>query len=136
MERESGTCNAYFFLCLLLGFLTFGMNIFVCKGSQQYMYDNLPDFDDQVVIGNGELFHSKTHEGLIRNLRTKRFNACKERFGRNITSRGSDPSDLIQISTILFNYNDIKKLGLILIGDSVYDPSIVTHSFYDDFFEK
>lgn len=125
-----------FLLCILLGFLTFGMNIVVCKGSNQYIYGRLPEFPAPVVIGNGEIYYSDEYEGLIHNLKTIKSSACKRRFGESITDSGIDPDDLIKIADIYFNFNDIKRLKLILINDQVYDPSIVNHSFYDEFIAK
>lgn len=123
-----------FFLCCLLGFLTFGINIFVCRGNKnQYVWGDLPKMKNQYVIGSGGIYNSDEESGLVRNLITKRSSRCKKLFGEQIVDRGSDPKDLIRISDIYFNYSDIKKLNLIIIGDKVYDPTIVTNDFYDDF---
>lgn len=125
-----------FLLCCLLGFLTFGINIVVCKGSNQYVWGHLPEFKDQVVVGNGEIFYSDDYSGLIRNLRTRKSAACKKKFGEPITDDGLDPEDLIKISDIYFNFSDIKKLNLIIIEDKVYDPTIINHEYYDDFIKR
>lgn len=125
-----------FLLCCLLGFLTFGINIVVCKGNNQYIWGHLPEFENPVVVGNGELFYSDDITGLVRNLKTKTPTSCKKFFGEQITDEGLDQKDLIKISDIYFNFSDIKKLNLIVIGDKVYDPTIVSHEYYDDFISK
>ncbi|KRH94744.1 Chitin synthase/hyaluronan synthase (glycosyltransferases) [Pseudoloma neurophilia] len=125
-----------FLLCCLLGFLTFGINRVVCKGNNQFIYGNLPKFNDQTVVGNGELYYCDEAEGLVRNLKTKTPTSCKRFFGKQITDEGLDPSNMIKISDIYFNFSDIKKLNLIAIEDKVYDPTIVTHNYFDDFIKQ
>ncbi|KAG0442757.1 Chitin synthase 1 [Dictyocoela muelleri] len=124
-----------FILCLILAFLTYGMNAFVCKGNNQYVFGNLK-FKDNYVIGNGSIYYTDLKmEGFQDNLVTVRSNACKKRFGKQIVSQGilKNQEKLQRIADIHFTKKQVIEKQFIQIEDKLYNPRILTEDFYDDF---
>lgn len=146
--REKYTlCVMIFFSCCSLAFLTYGMNLLVCRSSNDYVYSALgrAKFKRQIIVANGMVSYissdcdvsvKKTTENMSYCFRQK-LDACKERFGKTtVFAKGPyklTEDDIDPIGPIHYTWEDVVKLGLIVSGDKVYDVSHNTEPFYRKF---
>lgn len=142
--REKVTlCMLIFLNCLVLGFLTYGINKFVCtSNSNRMVYGKLDPkyFDDEgLVIGNGGIYYSDDDDygfELCTHLFERESLWCEKEFGRQLADGHIEEKELTRINDLYFDFTDVQKLGLIIIGRKVYDPSYCDEPYFDDFIKE
>lgn len=148
-REKFALCCIIFLCCCALAFLTYGMNLFVCKNSNQYVYSQLhrAKFKKQVVIANGFVNYlsdsckadvKKSKENMTHCFGIKS-GACRRRFGGSVCASGPyklKQTDVYQIAPIHYTWEDIKNKGFLVIDDKVYDPSHNTEEELKSFISK
>lgn len=148
--REKYTlCVMIFLSCCLLAFLTYGMNLIVCRSSDQYVFSNLhrAKFKKPYIIANGQINYISSESNIEakswrRNMShcvPKKVGSCKRRFGEGVCGSGAfklPEEDLIPIGPMHYTWEDVWKLRMIVVNGKVYDPSHNTESYYDRFIQE
>lgn len=140
-REKVALCICIFFCWVVLGFMTYGMNTIVCRGSNQYVVSNLKEdgFDGNVVIANGGIYYTDDEYELKENnthMFRKRSDACRAAFGRQLASGSRKMEELERIGDIYWDWGDIAKNKMIVVDNKVYDPSYCDEPAFDEFNEK
>lgn len=129
--------------CLFLGFITYGINRFVCTtNSNQMVFGRLKReafHDEPVILANGGIFYTEDEDyGFVNqsHLLEKKSPYCTRAFGGQLLDGDMDERDFRRIYDLYFSYADVEKLGYIIIGKKVYDPTYCTESYFSDFIQK
>lgn len=141
-REKVALCMCIAICCTSLAFFTYGMNRFVCKGNNKYIFGKLDkaEFEDPIVITNGSIYYTKSdsydrnnyYSGLIK----IKSDACKRAFGKQLVGGSKDVNDLRRIAPICFEWSYITSHGFIVIDNKVYNPKDCTESTYSDFITK
>lgn len=139
-REKCALCMLIFMNCLFLGFITYGMNKFVCKGSNLIVYGKIKPtiMKTDYIITNGGIFQSDEYYGneINTHLFSKNSSACKQAFGGQISGGDMEEKDFIRVYDLYFDWDDIKKNNLIVIDDKVYDPSYCNEEYFSSFISK
>jgi len=143
--REKVTlCFLIFLNCLLLGMLTYGINAFVCKSGNLYVYGQLkPDTfkGNPTVVIDGQLYYTNDDDedyGFENqsHLYERKSAACKKAFGEQLMDGDQTKKGYTPITIMHYSYEDVKKLGYIVIDQKVYDPSYCSEDYFSSFIQK
>ncbi|KAM0681088.1 hypothetical protein GINT2_000873 [Glugoides intestinalis] len=126
--------------CLFLGLITYGINLFVCKGSNIIIYGKIKPtiMKTDYIIANGGIFESNDYYGndIQTHLFEKNIHACKQAFGEQLVNGTLSEKNFKRVYDLYFDWSDIEKNGLIVIDDKVYDPSYCSEPYFDNFINK
>ncbi|KAF9764498.1 Chitin synthase 1 [Nosema granulosis] len=141
-REKVALCMCISLCCSGLAFLTYGMNRFICKGSNQYIFGKLDkaNFEEPIVITNGSIFYTENgsydrnsiYSGIVK----IKSEACKNAFGKQLVGGSQDVNDLRRIASIGLEWSYIASKGYIVIDNKVYDPSLCKETVYEDFIKK
>lgn len=157
--REKVTlCIFISYACGVLGFFTYGMNRYVCKGNDAYVFSKMSrakDLDDYIIAKGAvyKLEDNHKHYDVLREINDinltslfpSNIDTCKRAFGGPIIGRGivevpnltlKDDKNLVRIKEINFSWADIAKNRFIVIGAKVYDPTYCTEETFSEFIDK
>ncbi|TBU06444.1 chitin synthase [Hamiltosporidium magnivora] len=143
--REKVTlCFLIFLGCMLLGFITYLMNILICKNNNQYIYSNLENakLDREVVFINGVLSYIDNNSvdviprtNITPFIKQNISKSCRNNV-INLKNAILKKDNFSEIGPIHYTYKDVNSLGYIIIDDKVYDPGYCIDSTFNEFIEK
>ncbi|ELA41774.1 uncharacterized protein VICG_01126 [Vittaforma corneae ATCC 50505] len=139
--REKVTlCILIFFTCMLLGFITYGINLFVCKGSNIIIYGKIKPsiMKTDYILANGGIFEADQYYGneIQNHLFARNIDACKQAFGGQLLDGDFEEKDFIRVYDLHFDWADVEKKKFIVIDNKVYDPTYCTEPYFDEFIKK
>lgn len=139
--REKVTlCMLIFFNCVFLGCITYGINMFVCKGSNIIVYGKIKPtiMKTDYIIANGGIYESDEFYGneICTHLFRKNSYACRQAFGEQLVDGEFDEKEFKRVYDLYFDWADVEREGLIVIDNKVYDPRYCNESYYDGFIKK
>lgn len=148
--REKYTlCVMIFLSCCLLAFLTYGMNLIVCRSSNQYVYSalNRAKLKKQFIVANGRVSYISADCDVyikpeLKNLShcfEKKIRSCQRTFGGSVCAAGPyelSKEDVEEIAPIHFTWEDVQNLKLIVIDNKVYDPTHNIEPYYAKFISE
>lgn len=139
-REKVGLCIIIFFLCMFLGCITYGINFFICKGSNNIVFGKIKPsiLKTDYILANGGIFEANEYYGNTINthLFEKNSQACKKAFGEQLTNGNQLEKNYKRVYDLYFDWLDIEKNKLIVIDDKVYDPSHCGESYFDNFIKK
>lgn len=155
--REKVTlCIFIFFACTGLAFLTYGINAFVCKGSNSLVFGELAgtNFANPAIVANGKIYlvepnHrnyntlvERSNQGDLANLTAGmpgQSDACKRCFKRQVMSKEvnglKNEKNLTILGKCFYSWGDIIQNNFLVLDGKVYDPTFNNEPFYDEFIE-
>lgn len=130
--------------CLVLGFLTYGINKWVCTGNEDMMvFGQLKRkaFKKKkgIILGNGGIYYSDDDDYGFK-LNTHKFSkessACEDAFGDQLVDGDIEEEDVMRIYDLYFTFEDVRRNGLIIIDENVYDPKHCKEKYFSKFIAK
>lgn len=139
--REKVTlCILIFFNCLFLGFITYGMNLLVCKGSDIIIYGKIKPtiMKTDYILANGGIYEADEYYGneIQNHLFERNVDACKRAFGGQLISGDYKEKDFLRFYDLYFDWADVAKKKFIVIDDKVYDPTYCSEPYFDEWIKK
>lgn len=126
--------------CCLLGCITYVINLFVCKGSNIIVYGKIKPsiMKTDFILANGGIFEADEDYGMEiqTHLFEKKSRPCKNAFGEQLVDGDLEERDFIRVYDLHFDWADVEKKKLIVIGDKVYDPTYCTEPYFSEFIDK
>ncbi|EOB13805.1 Chitin synthase 7 [Nosema bombycis CQ1] len=141
-REKVSLCMCIALCCSCLAFFTYGMNRFVCRASNQFVFGKLDraEFDGPVIITNGSIYYIDSdnygRDSIFNGVVKIKSDACKKAFGKQLVGGSMDPSELRRIAPISLDWGYIRNNNMIVIDNQVYDPSQCKTPAYDDFISK
>lgn len=139
--REKVTlCMLIFANCMFLGCITYGINLFLCKGSNIIIYGKIKPsiMKTDYILVNGGIFEADEYYGneIQNHLFSRNIDACDTAFGGQLLDGEYDEKDFTRVYDLYFDWADVEKKKFIVIEDKVYDPTYCTEPYFDEFIKK
>ncbi|EPR79483.1 Chitin synthase [Spraguea lophii 42_110] len=126
-REKVALCAIIAMLCLILGFFTYGINIFLCHGNNNFIYGKLK-LKKNYVIANGGIFYTDEYENSsIIYLGSKK---CRKFSDMDILST----RDMVRVGDIYFYTADVLNRNFIIRDNKIFNPAVFLEYGGDDVF--
>jgi len=126
--------------CLILGCITYGINLFVCKGSNIIVYGKLKPsiMKTEYILANGGIYQAPEYYGneMQNHLFERNVDACEAAFGGQLLDGDYREKDFIRVYDLYFDWADVERKKFLVIDNKVYDPTYCTEPYFDEFIKK
>lgn len=139
-REKVALCILIFCNCLFLGCITYGINLFVCKGSNNIVYGKIKPtiMKTDFIIANGGIYEADEYYGneIQNHLFERNSQACKQAFGEQLLDGPYKEKDFKRVYDLYFDWVDVKKKKFIVIDNRVYDPTYCSEPYFQSFVNK
>jgi len=139
-REKVALCILIFFNCMFLGCITYGINLFICKGSNIIIYGKIKPsiMKTDYILANGGIYEADEYYGneLQSHLFERNSAACKKAFGGQLMDGEFTEKEFIRVYDLYFDWTDIESKKMIVIDNKVYDPTYCSEPYFEDFVNK